>query len=82
MDFFWLLLFVTFCFLRHQTRGSRNLNQQKVPTASSNNFPLRKETDIAHHKTICSQIDEGYVENQNRKSLMIVQCLHLLVHRS
>jgi len=53
--FFWFLLFVTFVFCVTKS-VDHDLNQLKIPTASSKNFPSRKKTYIAHHKTICNPI--------------------------
>jgi len=54
--FFWFLLFVTFVFCVTKPVDQEDLNQLKIPTASSKNFPSRKKTYIAHHKTICNPI--------------------------
>ena len=57
MDFFfWFLLFVTFVFCVTKPVDQEDLNQLKIPTASSKNFPSRNKTYIAHHKTICNPI--------------------------
>ena len=44
------IFFIAICVLCHQPNGSRisNLNQLKIPTAPSKNFPSRKKTDSAH----------------------------------
>ena len=48
MWIFLFLLFVTFVFCVTKPVDQEDLNQLKIPTASSKNFPSRKKKDSAH----------------------------------